>query len=93
MPDKGGTIELMESSAVDQKETKMLRKRTAGDVLKSAVGVFFAGTIFATSCSSEGVQAIVDGLLAVAGSLLDSSSDDDLTFGEFLLNELNELTD
>ena len=93
MPDKGGTIEFMKSSAVDQKETKMLRKRTAGDVLKNAAGLFFAGTLFATSCSSEGVQAVVDGLLAVAGSLQDSSRDDDLTFSEFLLNELNELTD
>ncbi len=93
MPDKGGTIEFMKSSAVDQKETKMLRKRTAGDVLKKAVGLFLTGTLLATSCSSEGVQAVVDGLLAVAGSLQDSSSDNDLTFGEFLLNELNDLTD
>ncbi len=68
----------------------MLRKRTAGDVLKNAAGLFFAGTLFATSCSSEGVQAVVDGLLVVAGSLQDSSSDDDLTFSEFLLNELTD---
>ncbi len=71
----------------------MLRKRTSGDVLKSAVGVFFAGTLFATSCSPEGLRAVTDGLLAVADSLQNSSSDDGPTFGEFLLNELNELTD
>ena len=71
----------------------MFRKPTTGDMLKSVVGLYFAGTLFSMSCSSEGVQAAIDGLLAVAGSLQDSSSDNDLTFGEFLLNELNDLTD
>ncbi len=68
----------------------MCRKRTASDVLKTAAGLSAAGILMATSCGSQGLRAIGDGLLAVAGSLDNGDSDDDINFGEFLLMELND---
>ncbi len=69
MTDKGGATECAEPLTVNTKDTRMCRKRNASDMLKTAVGLSAAGILMATSCGSEGLRTIDDGLPAVAGSL------------------------
>ncbi len=69
----------------------MCNKRTARDVLKRAIALSATGMLLAMSCSSTGLQALSDGLDAVVGSLAAADRDrvDDITFGEWLLSELD----
>lgn len=55
---------------------------------KAAVVALATGTMFSSSCSSETVRAVIDGIDAAAGSLDRSLSGQDQTFGEWLLGEL-----
>ena len=73
------------------KDTKMCKKRTAKDVLKRAIALSATGMLLAMSCSSTSLQALSDGLDAVAGSLAAADRDrvEDITFGEWLLSELD----
>ncbi len=68
----------------------MWLKRTANDLLKAAVALTAAGVLLGTSCSSSELQAVVAGLEAVAHSFDDNARDNDITFGEWLLSELDD---
>ena len=57
---------------------------------KSAVMAMSAGTMFASSCSSDTVRAVIAGIDAAAGALDSSISEQDQTFGEWLLGELDD---
>lgn len=67
-----------------ENRTALLWKR----IRMSAVVGLGAGTMFASSCSSNTVRAIIDGIDAATSSLDRSISDQDQTFGEWLLGEL-----
>ena len=70
----------------------MCKKRTARDVLKRAIALSATGMLLATSCSATGLRALSDGLDAVVGSLAaaDRDHDEDITFGEWILSELDD---
>lgn len=65
-------------------------KDAVGSLLKTAVGLSVAGTMLGTSCSSEGIQAVVTGIDAAAQSLSHDNRENDMTFGEWLLSELDD---
>ena len=52
---------------------------------RTLAAVFATGTLFAGSCSSDGLRAVVAGIDAVTTSLDTSISGRDLSFGEWLL--------
>ena len=65
-------------------------KESVGSLFKMAAGLSVAGTLLGMSCSSEGVQAVVAGIDAVAQSLSQHDQDDDISFGDWLLSELDD---
>ncbi|MCH7807771.1 MAG: hypothetical protein IIB60_00990 [Planctomycetes bacterium] len=50
-----------------------------------------AGTLFGASCSSDGFQAVVAGVEAAAQELDRQDRHDDISFGNWLLDELGDL--
>ena len=58
------------------------------NLLRAVVGLTAAGMLFATSCSATGLRAIAAGFDAATTEL--DHQDDDLTFGEWLLSELDD---
>lgn len=65
-------------------------KDATNNLLRVLVGLSFAGVLLGSSCTTEGLQAIVAGLDAAADSLAHADDDDDLNFGEWLLSELDD---
>jgi hypothetical protein len=68
----------------------MSLRYNAGNLLKTAASVSAAGMLFATSCRSNEFNAVLAGLEAVAAQLDRDDPDDDITFGEWLLSELDD---
>ena len=50
-----------------------------------------AGTLFASSCGSNGLQAVVAGLDAAAQELDRGNRNNDISFGNWLMDELGDL--
>ena len=67
----------------------MSLKKNAKDLWKAVVTLSAAGMMLASSCTSDGLQAAIAGIDAVAGSL--DQTRGDLTLGEWLLGELDDL--
>ncbi len=57
-------------------------------LLRTGLAWLASGALLATSCSPQQLQAIVAGL-EVVGSVVENRGDDDITFGEWLLDELD----
>lgn len=62
---------------------------------QAAMGLLLAGyVVLGAACEANDLQAVAAGLEAAAGQLqgrdLDQSHDDNLTFGEWLLSELDD---
>ena len=55
---------------------------------RSMIVALGTGTMLATSCNTNTVSAVIDGIDAVTSSLDRSLSDQNQTFGQFLLNGL-----
>ncbi len=70
------------------KDPAMLFKRLATRALVSAAGLSLAGTVLAGGCGSDALDAVAAGLNAAAQAL---NEDDQPTFGEWLLSELDDL--
>ncbi len=68
----------------------MLRRRTAHNIVMASATMLASGTLLATSCSTDEVQAIVAGIEAITQSLDDSDRDNDMNFGEWLINEIED---
>lgn len=69
----------------------MTRKTTFEDLLKVTAALFASGVVLAGSCSTDSFQALSVGIDAAAGYLNDQESpDDDISFGDWLLDELED---
>ncbi len=69
----------------------MTRKTTFEDLLKVTAALCASGVVLAGSCSMDGLQAVGAGIDAAAGYLNDQESpDDDISFGDWLLDELED---
>ncbi|MGB2986277.1 MAG: hypothetical protein WBE26_10370 [Phycisphaerae bacterium] len=68
----------------------MSTKRIANDLFKTAAGLCAAGVLLGSSCSSSELEAIVTGVEAAANSLDNREHEDNITFGEWLLSELDD---
>lgn len=62
-------------------------KHTARKLGKIAVSFSVAGTLLATSCGTDELRALAAGIQAATNQLDD---DNDITFVEFLLSELDD---
>ena len=71
----------------------MNAKRKAKWLLKSVAALSTAGMLFSSNCSSADLEAAFVGLEAAAGHLQHENQDDDISFGDWLLDELNDLDD
>jgi hypothetical protein len=71
------------------KKTNLTRTTGSARLARCGLAVLAAGTLFSSSCSSAGIQAVIAGIDAAAATLNQSLGDDDLSFGEWLLNELD----
>ena len=69
----------------------MARINSAKNLCKVAAGLFAAGTLFTSSCSSADVEAIVNALEVAAHQLEQQQQDDDISFGDWLRDELDDL--
>ncbi len=49
-----------------------------------------AGTVLATSCSTSQIQAIVAGIETIASALIEEDQTENISFGDWLINELND---
>jgi hypothetical protein len=67
-------------------------KRTGMNLLRIAATLSVAGVTLATSCGANEMRVVVAGLEAVASSLdgFERDRGDDITFGEWLISELND---
>ena len=63
---------------------------SAGNLLKTAACLSAAGTLLGTSCGTKELDALVAGIEAAATQLDRNDRDDDVTFGEWLLGELDD---
>ncbi len=71
----------------------MWKKRCRGrHWVSAAVGISACGAALAVGCGSDQLQAVIAGIEAAAGSLdrADRNHDEDITFGEWLLSELDD---
>ncbi len=68
----------------------MLVKRSATQVIKAAVASSAAGMLMAGGCGMEELQAVATGLQAAAGQLDRGDRDDNITFGDWLISELDD---
>lgn len=57
-------------------------------MVKTLAALSASGMLLATTCSTSQVRAVAAGIDAAAQELGIRSTPDDVTFGEFLLNEL-----
>ena len=67
----------------------MSLKRTGNKLWRCALGLCVAGTLFGSSCSSEQIEAVAAGLQAAVSEMDDR--DDNISFGDWLMNELEDL--
>ena len=58
-------------------------------LLKTGAALAVTGLLFSSSCSLDNLEAVMVGLDA-ATSHLDRQQNDDITFGEWLLSELDD---
>lgn len=58
---------------------------------KTVVGISASGMLFASSCGSIELEAIVVGIDAAARHISDGQKADDISFGDWLLSELGDL--
>ena len=68
----------------------MLRERLLGNLLRAAVGMGAAGMLFGVSCSAGQLRALAAAVNA-ATSEFNEHDDNDISFGDWLLNELEDL--
>ena len=68
----------------------MLVKRTATTWRKVLLGGCTALTLYTTTCGFDQLEAVVVGFQAAADRL-DNRGDDDISFGNWLLDELDDL--
>ena len=68
----------------------MSLKHSAGNLLKTAVCFSAAGMLLGASCGAQELNAVVAGIEAAAVQLNNHDRDDDVTFGEWLLSELDD---
>lgn len=69
----------------------MLIKRKSTQVIRAAVASSAAGMLMSVSCGMEELQAVATGIQAAALQLdRGDRENDDLTFGEWILSELND---
>ena len=64
-------------------------KHSAGYAFRSVAGLLAGGLLLSTSCSLRELEAVSAGLEAATHQL--DGEDEDITFGEWLLDELNDL--
>lgn len=67
----------------------MIRNRLFKKLLRAAVGVGAAGMLFGASCTASGLRAIAAGVEAATSQL--EQQDNDISFRDWLLNELEDL--
>ena len=67
-------------------------KQRAGYACKGVAGLLAGGLLLSSSCSLRELEAVSVGLGAVADEL-EGNKAEDITFGEWLLDELNDLDD
>lgn len=68
----------------------MLLRQTRQRLLwKYAAGLCAVGMLFGATCSSDQIHAIATGLQAATSEL--DNRDDDISFGDWLLDELEDL--
>jgi len=89
MPDNATTA-LEHNFTGTGKDPAMVLNRIARRMLVATAGFTLTGTVFAGGCGSDALSAVVVGLNAAAQSLNDSQ-DEDLSFGDWLLDELGDL--
>jgi len=54
---------------------------------KAALVTFAAGSVLATTCTSDQVKAVVTGIQVVTSQL---NQDDDISFGDWLASEIDD---
>ncbi len=64
-------------------------KNRAGNACMRAAGLLAGGLLLATSCNLRELEAVSIGLGAAADQL-ERDQDEDITFGEWLLSELDD---
>ena len=69
----------------------MKARRIENSLIKSGAALAAAGVLFASSCSSETLRATTAGLSAAADEL--EGDRDDISFGDWLLDELQDSDD
>ena len=68
----------------------MTMTRMGRKLVSTAIACSSGGLLLATSCSASDVQAIVTGIEAATQVLVNNNHSDDITFGEWLLSEIND---
>ena len=69
----------------------MTWKATIKDGWRVAVTLCAAGTLYGSSCSSREIETVLAGVQAVAEVLDGQSQDDDISFGDWLQDELEDM--
>ena len=69
----------------------MMQKSTNGKLWKRLVALSASCMLLGTSCGVDDIQAVVVGLETVSSQLDRNRHDEDTTFGEWLLEEINDL--
>ena len=69
----------------------MTWKRKARNLWRSMLVVSASGMLLGVSCTDQQLQALSIGINAVASALTDNRQDNNPTFGEWLLGELDDL--
>jgi len=69
----------------------MLKKFSVTNLVKVAAGLCTAGMLFAASCAADDVRALMIGVDAAARYLDNGSTDDDISFSDWLMDELGDL--
>lgn len=58
-------------------------------VRRTGCALLAGGMVFASSCSTEDIQTVLAGIDAVADAFRDSDSHDDISFGNWLVDEFD----
>jgi len=58
-------------------------------IRRAVCALLAGGMVFGSSCSTQDIQTVIAGLDAVANTYLDSGRHDDISFGDWLLDEFN----
>ncbi|MBU0716858.1 MAG: hypothetical protein KJ749_01305 [Planctomycetes bacterium] len=61
------------------------------DGWRVAVTVVAAGTLYGASCSSQEIGMVLDSVQAVTGVLDGQSQNDDISFGDWVQDELEDM--